>query len=230
MASGMSTRSPHVPALPANTSASSPRHSPPRHSSKSKKHTSQSRKVVPTPDVSGSNDEEHKGRRGHTKTGKTSAGANGTLPQSDSAEVKNNRNKATGGSLSTKGSLHPHTKSGDLTAGVSRKVNPVKQNSDGLKQSASLSTKGRGASQEGVTDNSLMKVKSKSRKNGGKIKEKSMDTEIRRSTGCFSWVLTLLGLRRETIYLKKTFAKEAATALNLQQWHLQKVIALILCP
>ena len=219
----MSTRSPHVPALSTNVPALSPKHSPPHQSSKSKKHTSQSRKVAPTPDVSGSNDEEHKGRRGHTKAGKTSAGANGTLPQSDNSETKNSRNKGMGGGVSTKGSLHPHTKSGDLTAGVSRKTNPVKENSGGLKQSGSLSTKGRGASQEGVKDPALVKDKNKSRKNGGRAKEKSIEKEIRRSRSCGSWLLSQLGLRRETVYLQKAFAKEAATALNLQQWHLQKV-------
>lgn len=221
----MSTRTPHVlPSLPANASSSSPKHSPPRPSSKSRKHTSQSRKVVPTPDVSGGNDDEHKGRRGHTKAGKSSAGMNGTLPQHNSSEIKTSRSRGLAGGLSSKGSGHPHTKSGDLSVGVSRKGNVVKENSGDLHINSSISTKGKGSSLDNMKEPTMLREKSKNKKSSGtKYKDKSGHGELRRTTTCSSWILSQLGLHQETIYLKKSFAKEAATALNLQQWHLQKV-------
>lgn len=44
-------------------------------------------------------------------------------------------------------------------------------------------------------------------------------------TSCITSIMTALGLRNEHIYLQKAYAKEAAMALNLQQWHLQKLKA-----
>ena len=47
--------------------------------------------------------------------------------------------------------------------------------------------------------------------------------EGRKARSCWGMLLISMGIRKETVHLRTAYAKEAAQALNLEQWHLQKV-------
>lgn len=51
----------------------------------------------------------------------------------------------------------------------------------------------------------------------------------KRSRSCWGMLLISMGIRKETVHLRTAYAKEAAQALSLEQWHLQKVYYTFYC-